>query len=92
VIVKVRRRSLRPPFDAIELVELTKRLAAVSAHPAVAARKQHEPAPAVALGLDPAAERNGYGGHRDALRFEGVASSGKIVAIIFGATLNFFLA
>jgi hypothetical protein len=76
----------------IELTELGEGLSAVAAQPAVAARKQHEPAPAVALGLDPAAERNGYGGPRDALRFEGVASSGKIVAIIFGATLNFFLA
>jgi hypothetical protein len=87
------------PQTSKQLVELTKRLAAVSAQPAVAGRKQHEPTPAVALGLDPgAAERNGYapelslGGHRDDLRFEGVASSGKIVAIIFGATLNFFLA
>src|SRR5260370_40888840 len=30
--------------------------------------------------------------HRDALRFEDAALSGKLVAIIFGATLNFFLA
>src|SRR5260370_6006511 len=32
------------------------------------------------------------GRHRDALRFEDAVLSGKIVAIIFGATLNFFLA
>src|SRR5262249_7363084 len=53
------RRS--SPLDVDEPCELAERRSAIAEEPAVAAGKQHEPAPAIALGLEPrAAERDGY--------------------------------